>query len=310
MAATIPGSSPLARGLRLGGPAPSHGRRIIPARAGFTVPRAHMWTARRDHPRSRGVYRDTPVSRQICRGSSPLARGLLHNVPTFNRPTRIIPARAGFTRGAASIPWDSEDHPRSRGVYGAWKVEHDGRPGSSPLARGLQGLDRRDSDGGRIIPARAGFTLFSVSMTRSGEDHPRSRGVYPHGDAHRQHPEGSSPLARGLHHAPARRPRLTRIIPARAGFTMTGSGMMSAWGDHPRSRGVYLATAWGRQVRRGSSPLARGLPPARRRGIRLFPDHPRSRGVYVTTGGSPVDLCGSSPLARGLLSGLRRGSDE
>ena len=137
MAATIPGSSPLARGLRLGGPAPSHGRRIIPARAGFTVPRAHMWTARRDHPRSRGVYRDTPVSRQICRGSSPLARGLLHNVPTFNRPTRIIPARAGFTFRIIVSEMNASDHPRSRGVYNSRSGVVSFAPGSSPLARGL-----------------------------------------------------------------------------------------------------------------------------------------------------------------------------
>ena len=50
------GSSPLARGLRLGQFVPVVRRRIIPARAGFT--RRIVWSARAatDHPRSRRVY--------------------------------------------------------------------------------------------------------------------------------------------------------------------------------------------------------------------------------------------------------------
>ena len=50
--------------------------RIIPARAGFTRSYIHLYTAQRDHPRSRGVY---PVLRREGEedlGSSPLARGL------------------------------------------------------------------------------------------------------------------------------------------------------------------------------------------------------------------------------------------
>ena len=55
-AEALPGSSPLARGLRLGQFVPVVRRRIIPARAGFT--RRIVWSARAatDHPRSRRVY--------------------------------------------------------------------------------------------------------------------------------------------------------------------------------------------------------------------------------------------------------------
>ena len=97
-----------------------------------------------------------------------------------------------------------------------------------------------------------------------------------------------------------RRPTLGGIIPARAGFTT---------GTRSRCR-----------RRCGSSPLARGLPPAKtaenmprriipaRAGFtrrsdpyrRRSADHPRSRGVYgahPATGPAPA---GSSPLARGL----------
>ena len=50
------GSSPLARGLRVGPGGRVLCLRIIPARAGFTPGRLRCGRATRDHPRSRGVY--------------------------------------------------------------------------------------------------------------------------------------------------------------------------------------------------------------------------------------------------------------
>ena len=92
------GSSPLARGLRVGR-APTQGRcRIIPARAGFTNLSAksegHPW----DHPRSRGVYLRGSLLRDRRGGSSPLARGLPPLRRVDHGASGIIPARAGFTR--------------------------------------------------------------------------------------------------------------------------------------------------------------------------------------------------------------------
>ena len=51
---------------------------------------------------------------------------------------------------------------------------------------------------------------------------------------------------------------------------------------------------------RGSSPLARGLPPGQGRRQRVRGDHPRSRGVYSRTDTPLILTAGSSPLARGL----------
>ena len=70
--------------------------------------------------------------------------------------------------------------------------------GSSPHARGLLSVCVLSCGVPRIIPARAGFTLFSVIESFLSMDHPRTRGVY--------HPlvlvtgrrMGSSPHARGL----------------------------------------------------------------------------------------------------------------
>ena len=49
-----------------------------------------------------------------------------------------------------------------------------------------------------IIPARAGFTTPTRTLTRSFTDHPRSRGVYRSGSPLPEKNWGSSPLARGL----------------------------------------------------------------------------------------------------------------
>ena len=135
--AFIAGSSPLARGLL---PPLGHvgvGPRIIPARAGFTRTRRWIAGSRPDHPRSRGVYLTKRAGVEPRLGSSPLARGLQWQVLSPWAGMRIIPARAGFTASTMSPMKASQDHPRSRGVYSSGPGPTSGRPGSSPLARGL-----------------------------------------------------------------------------------------------------------------------------------------------------------------------------
>ena len=173
-----PGSSPLARGLPTGAARGGELAGIIPARAGFTSGVDLRGTEREDHPRSRGVYRRPGLRQMIRQGSSPLARGLLEQLEQVQTLDRIIPARAGFTRGCASTLSTTPDHPRSRGVYGSPAFFESSYHGSSPLARGLlcSGLGRLDAAG--IIPARAGFTRIGGRRRRRRRDHPRSRGVY------------------------------------------------------------------------------------------------------------------------------------
>ena len=172
------GSSPLARGLPLVPMTRTSARGIIPARAGFTRVRPGRPEGRRDHPRSRGVYRKVLDLPDDVLGSSPLARGLRVRV-SAGRPSRgIIPARAGFTGGPGRPRSCPRDHPRSRGVY-----------------RGKGLLENR---GLRIIPARAGFTHRHDPGAAQPQDHPRSRGVYCVHCAPIVRGWGSSPLARGL----------------------------------------------------------------------------------------------------------------
>ena len=172
------GSSPLARGLRLGGAGHERAGGIIPARAGFTPDRAVAESVREDHPRSRGVYTWQPGTATAGLGSSPLARGLLP-VKVGGRVTaRIIPARAGFTSARTSLRSWFQDHPRSRGVYISDHTDAWRRPGSSPLARGLHCQQSLVTCRYGIIPARAGFTGGRGGRGRGPRDHPRSRGGY------------------------------------------------------------------------------------------------------------------------------------
>ena len=133
------GSSPLARGLPVQVETVAGRVRIIPARAGFTTSLPPRRTVNRDHPRSRGVYRNCGAPFVPKIGSSPLARGLLQAVDKVAYLRRIIPARAGFTaHRSRGCCWRS-DHPRSRGVYGGQVFYDLAEQGSSPLARGLLG---------------------------------------------------------------------------------------------------------------------------------------------------------------------------
>ena len=174
----IKGSSPLARGLlhtheEVLGP-----RRIIPARAGFTCRLCDHDCGARDHPRSRGVYLDGVPTVGEYVGSSPLARGLPGDLVHWIRSTRIIPARAGFTRPGTAAYSPSADHPRSRGVYISITMVPESAIGSSPLARGLLLLLAHIGVALGIIPARAGFTGGGFTSSANSSDHPRSRGVY------------------------------------------------------------------------------------------------------------------------------------
>ena len=220
------------------------------------------------------------------------------------------------------------DHPRSRGVYKWWLSVSDEDDGSSPLARGLLRFRLRRGVADGIIPARAGFTRCSPSLSLPSGDHPRSRGVYASQRSWGSADAGSSPLARGLHEGAVDGAQEAGIIPARAGFTGRLSTGRSPVRDHPRSRGVYGGVVGRAERCAGSSPLARGLHqtghliapvrgiiPARTgftslwRPCRLpWLDHPRSRGVYRTVRRRQFALAGSSPLARGLPGEVAHGA--
>ena len=179
------------------------------------------------------------MGHNVCKGSSPLARGLLWVGNTPRPRGGIIPARAGFTCSPRSCCAAGRDHPRSRGVYSQVGALMIWRLGSSPLARGLRRLVDAGHHGFRIIPARAGFTRAAAPPPARSGDHPRSRGVYAGSGSTLVAATGSSPLARGLPLQPLGEALPGWIIPARAGFTPCRQPCRRQCEDHPRSRGVY-----------------------------------------------------------------------
>ena len=215
--------------------------------------------------------------------------------------SRIIPARAGFTRSGGHQHMRSRDHPRSRGVYRSRGGAGAAADGSSPLARGLRAAGRDPADPQGIIPARAGFTPLARAGLPVQRDHPRSRGVYA-GEGHPYHAHcGSSPLARGLRVAAQPLPPGVGIIPARAGFTGSLPARSGGGRDHPRSRGVYIEDDEEFFDLVGSSPLARGLRSSR--GVQDLAGGiiPARAGFTSVSSSQARRTLGSSPLARGLL---------
>ena len=192
------GSSPLSRGIPplLPGCVSSAG--IIPALAGNTAVIEETTRNTPDHPRSRGEYFSKVWNRIMEPGSSPLSRGIRAGLAGESLHRGIIPALAGNTANRHHGRRRSWDHPRSRGEYGAQRMEALTAAGSSPLSRGILLAIRRLGPTIRIIPALAGNTVPATTSRASATDHPRSRGEYYLVTPGPQPPKGSSPLSRGI----------------------------------------------------------------------------------------------------------------
>ena len=153
------------------------GERIIPARAGPTERCRAMpgdWT---DHPRSCGANAMIAISPpEIC-GSSPLVRGQHSGVFRRVAKIRIIPARAGPTAQTHFTVMSDSDHPRSCGANAVCDIGCKRCCGSSPLVRGQRNHPPPLSRRYRIIPARAGPTIFRIKKDMIWTDHPRSCGA-------------------------------------------------------------------------------------------------------------------------------------
>ena len=119
--------------------------------------------------------------------------------------------------------------------------------------------------------------------------------------------------------------RVLRIIPARAGPTMSAHTFCLSYSDHPRSCGANGHIEAAAQPGRGSSPLVRGqlvqggelgetirIIPARAgptfaspNTVSIIADHPRSCGANMWCAVFGIRSIGSSPLVRGQLAACR-----
>ncbi len=196
--------------------------------------------------------------------------------------------------------------------------------GSSPLVRGARSGPRLVCKPGRIIPARAGSTVWRVEALPNHSDHPRSCGEHPDAYAEFASLIGSSPLVRGAPGLDVCGRVRYGIIPARAGSTLRQRTWLLFRRDHPRSCGEHESLSSGFSFTEGSSPLVRGAPwkhtvqpmcrriiPARAGSTMPRPstcteawDHPRSCGEHHSFLDSAMRHLGSSPLVRGALHGV------
>ncbi len=226
------------------------------------------------HPRWRGEHSRSSLPMLATSGSSPLARGTPESPEQRGRRTRFIPAGAGNTSRAFQVIRGTPVHPRWRGEHfaGASAVASTG--GSSPLARGTLLVVGQPPVGGRFIPAGAGNTRPSRTLSGVSAVHPRWRGEHSRLNNIEGAVNGSSPLARGTPVMAGVLARWLRFIPAGAGNTGARHLLAMHSAVHPRWRGEHAACGAGHDCVCGSSPLARGTPRYRggdRRLLRFIP---------------------------------------
>ena len=212
---------------------------------------------------------------------------------------RFIPAGAGNTSQMASQTRCSTVHPRWRGEHVLKHGLTMPDRGSSPLARGTRADQHRPAAARRFIPAGAGNTSNSHSITATATVHPRWRGEHTMAPGPIERSGGSSPLARGTHFYLDVAVDDQRFIPAGAGNTSSSSRVRAqAIGSSPLARGTratWSPAAWRYRfipAGAGNTPQPGRWPPVR-------PVHPRWRGEHGLERLEQGGVGGSSPLARG-----------
>ncbi len=313
------GSSPLARGGRVGCPSDPQYRGLIPAGAGRTTSPSTRTRSVRAHPRWRGADAGDFRTKSRPEGSSPLARG----GPTWPAGQvpggRLIPAGAGRTVCRRLNLLGKRAHPRWRGADGPETGGAGSLAGSSPLARGGPAPVAFRASALGLIPAGAGRTPGGCRLRGGLAAHPRWRGADRSLSKVLHWVDGSSPLARGGHVIQPDGTTARGLIPAGAGRTCACPRMATRSTAHPRWRGADSVRDGRLDVGLGSSPLARGgLRPARHRHrpLGLIPAgagrtgppttpsgpkgaHPPWRGADRRPSDGLRRPSGSSPLARG-----------
>ena len=153
------GSSPRARGTRLGRDRLGRGRRFIPAGAGNTRSQQRLACCPSVHPRGRGEHHVPRHPTHRRDGSSPRARGTLGCATPRREIKRFIPAGAGNTCARSYSSHLSSVHPRGRGEHSIQPAAGASSPGSSPRARGTHEEGCKEGIVRRFIPAGAGNTF-------------------------------------------------------------------------------------------------------------------------------------------------------
>ena len=171
---------------------------------------------------------------------------------------QLIPAWAGKTGSITSNASDPKAHPRMGGENGGCTRAGVTTSGSSPRGRGKRSRRIHLGRQRRLIPAWAGKTESAAAGSPCWAAHPRVGGENAHGLGGTEYPEGSSPRGRGKRERSRRGGAGWRLIPARAGKTITRTSSRSRRRAHPRAGGENGTLAVQDLSATGSSPRGRG----------------------------------------------------
>ena len=194
---TSGGSSPHARGSGQLDGVRGHVPRFIPACAGIRGGPGKRDLSGSVHPRMRGDQKMPQLVLWLIIGSSPHARGSGRHIPERRPSPRFIPACAGIRALTLLLPLIFSVHPRMRGDQDVVVLVTGDADGSSPHARGSDGVIVWIVVQGRFIPACAGISWAVTDITPPSAVHPRMRGDQTPMNFCRRMGLGSSPHARG-----------------------------------------------------------------------------------------------------------------
>ena len=149
------------------------------------------------HPRVGGENYKQIGMDEARAGSSPRGRGKPEEGRTGTLRGGLIPAWAGKTGWAPTVPGWRWAHPRVGGENQTRETNHWRTSGSSPRGRGKHGDQTVKRLDDRLIPAWAGKTLMSAVASSIVRAHPRVGGENNPGMAYTLASVGSSPRGRG-----------------------------------------------------------------------------------------------------------------
>ena len=150
--------------------------RITPAHAGKSNVNRFSTEKLKDHPRTRGEKLFFANCQRLSVGSPPHTRGKAEKQQARSNIGGITPAHAG-----KSILPDQKsrlhgDHPRTRGEKNHLRTAETDIGGSPPHTRGKAAGAAVGAAASGITPAHAGKSKRGRNRSRTGQDHPRTRG--------------------------------------------------------------------------------------------------------------------------------------
>ena len=151
-------------------------KRFIPAYAGNSAELVGVKISHTVHPRLRGELRGFSFNFLLLAGSSPLTRGTPDNLTVGDMGVRFIPAYAGNSPFQSRCRRETPVHPRLRGELLFKRSNGILKDGSSPLTRGTRAKHDTGPNNQGFIPAYAGNSSVSLTISRSQTVHPRLRG--------------------------------------------------------------------------------------------------------------------------------------